>query len=108
MLAGLDYRDTAGLVTGGQFLIILDETNRDALVGQLAMITDRIRKLFHEFSSTATLHHIRWSAIAGNINMQQVAENTEQLEQDLPGFNAPLGSLQLRFEGKLERIALIT
>jgi len=108
LLAGLDYRDTAGLVTGGQFLIILDETNREAMVTQLAMITDRIINLFREFSSTVTLHHIRLSALAGKINMQQVAEITEQLEQDLPGFHAPLGSLQLRFEGTMERIALIT
>ncbi len=108
LLAGLDYRDTAGLVTGGQFLLILDETNREAMITQLAMITDRIRNLFHEFSSTATLHHIRWSALSGTINLHQVAEITEQLEQDLPGYNAPLGSLQLRFEGTLERITLIS
>lgn len=106
LLAGLDYRDTAGLVTGGQFLIILDETNREALVTQLAMITDRIRALFREFSSTATLHQIRWSALSGSISMENVADMTEQLERDLPGFNAPIGTLQLRFGSELERIKL--
>lgn len=105
ILSSLDYQDTAGAVTGGQFLMILNDGNRDSLITRLAMMADKIRRGYEQ--TDATLHQLRFSARMGIPADLGIADLTEQLEQALPPFNSPLGTLVVQNYDQSDRIQLL-
>lgn len=107
ILAALDFRDTAGYVTGGQFLLLLDGADQSTLITRLGLIANRIQALFQAPDIQATLHHIRLSARYGASVGVAIAELLDQLEARLPDYDTPLGTLNLDTNGDSNCIHLI-
>ncbi|WP_166261667.1 GAF domain-containing protein [Marinobacter salicampi] len=105
LLAGLDYRDTVGRIGGGQFMLILDGVDRDSLVSRLGLLCDRVRGYF--LHSPAELQHLRLTARCGAPLKLSIADLLDELEQQLPDYTDPLGTLSLDYYGVRERIRLL-
>lgn len=105
ILSTLDYQDTAGLVTGGQFLLITNDSEPDTLITRLATLSHRIRDRLA--GTPATLHHLRMAARTSVDSTAGVAEITGELERALPEFQVPIGTLNLHLNGENRQLHLL-
>lgn len=105
ILTFLDYQDTVGAITGGQFLLILNDGNRESLITRLAMMADKLRRFFG--NSVAALHQMRFSARIEIPSELGIADLTEQLEQALPFFDSPMGTLVVQHYDQCDQIQLL-
>lgn len=105
ILRTLDYQDTAGLITGGQFLLITNDSEEEALITRLATLSRRLQTLFP--STAATLHNIRLVARNPIDGTAGVSEITGDLEQALPDQQSPMGTLNLTMNGETRQLHLL-
>ncbi|SFR67061.1 diguanylate cyclase with GAF sensor [Marinobacter daqiaonensis] len=105
ILGVLDFRDTAGTVGQGQFILIIGNGNRESLTTVLSLLAERIRRFFGEHP--ANLAHLGLSACTGVSTDLGLADLIEQLERDRPGADQPPGTLTLRHFDDVEQVRLL-
>lgn len=106
ILKMIDYQDTVGRIAEGQFLLVLNENDRAALVTRLGLITDRIQTVFLRTDQDGLLEQVGMSARCDVHPEIGLADLLADIEANLPAMDQPMGTLFLNHQGMTETIQL--
>lgn len=107
LLSGLEFFDTAGVVSEGDFLMMVSESDRAQLLVRLGMVAQRLSPEGGRDGDQRFPTHLAFAAIRCIDGRLGVAELLDQLEMALPDPDNASGTLALIDGNQRSRVALL-